>query len=103
MRVRDDRTMNCVTATPNSQKHRRMSVVAIVNQIQRGKVAVPRRVMVYGTHGVGKSTFGSMADRPVFIQTEDGLSGIDCERFPLARSYTDVLSAMTALYNEQHE
>ncbi len=49
------------------------------------------------------STFGAMAEAPIFIQTEDGLAGIDCERFPLATKYRDVLAAMGELYTEPHE
>lgn len=59
--------------------------------------------MLYGTHGIGKSTFGAMAERPIFVQTEDGLSGIDCERFPLATSLRDVASVLSALHDEAHE
>lgn len=72
-------------------------------QIQRGRADAPRRVLVYGTHGIGKSTFGSMADKPIFIQAEDGLGGIECERFPLATTYGDVINALAALYSEPHE
>jgi hypothetical protein len=75
----------------------------LLERIQRGVQPAPRRVLVYGTHGVGKSTFGSMAERPVFIQTEDGLGGIDCERLPLAGHYGDVLSALGELYTEPHD
>ena len=75
----------------------------LLKQVQRGVQPAPRRALLYGTHGIGKSTFGSMADKPVFIQTEDGLGGIDCERFPLATSYGDVINALTALYGEEHE
>ncbi len=71
------------------QKERQM---ALLKQVQRGKVAVPRRVLLYGTHGVGKSTWASMAEKPIFIQTENGLAGIECERFPLAGKYEDVLA-----------
>lgn len=74
-----------------------------LSKIQRGRVDAPRRVLVYGTHGIGKSTFGAMADKPVFVQTEDGLGGIDCERFPLARRYAAVLTAIGDLYAEAHE
>ena len=35
-----------------------------------------RRVMVYGPDGVGKSTWAAQSPRPLFLQTEDGLSGI---------------------------
>ena len=58
--------------------------------------------MLYGTHGVGKSTFGAQSERPIFIQTEEGLGEIDCEKFPLATSYLDVMKAIEALYSEEH-
>src|SRR5690606_11076180 len=61
------------------------------------------RVMLYGTHGIGKSTFGAMADRPIFVPTEDGLGDIDCEWFPLARCLGDVMAALESLYTSEHE
>ena len=77
--------------------------MTLLQSIQKGRVRAPRRTLLYGVHGVGKSTFGAMAERPVFIQTEDGLSDIECERFPLAERYGDVLGALGALYTEAHE
>jgi len=58
--------------------------------------------MLYGTHGIGKSTWGAQAPRPIFIQTEDGLGEIDCERFPLAESFEEVIDALSELYSEKH-
>ncbi len=75
----------------------------LLEQVQRGRVAAPRRTLLYGVHGVGKSTFGSMAEAPIFIQTEDGLTDIDCQRLPLAGKYTDVIAALGELYTEPHE
>jgi len=74
----------------------------MLKQIQRGKTNTPRRALLYGTHGVGKSTYGSMADKPIFIQPEDGLGGIECDRFPLATRYGDVLNALGELYTQEH-
>ena len=48
--------------------------------IQKGRALMPRRVMLYGVHGVGKSTFGAMA----------------------ATKYADVLGSLSALYTEEH-
>jgi len=75
----------------------------LLERIQRGVQPAPRRALVYGTHGIGKSTFGAMAEKPIFLQTEDGLGGIDCERLPLATRYADVLGALAELYSEPHE
>jgi len=72
-------------------------------QIQKGRAVMPRRVMLYGVHGVGKSTFGAMAEAPVFITTEEGTNDIDCDRFPLATRYADVLGSLSALYSEAHQ
>lgn len=70
--------------------------------ITTGRQHVPRRILVYGVQGVGKSTYASQAPHPVFIPTEDGVSNIDCARFPLARSMEEVLDALGALYAEPH-
>lgn len=74
-----------------------------LNTIQRGRTQSPRRVLLYGVHGVGKSTFGAMAEKPIFIQTEEGINDIDVDRFPLATTYGDVLNAISALYSEEHD
>lgn len=76
--------------------------MTLLKQVQRGCVNVPRRTLLYGTHGIGKSTFGAMAEQPIFVPTEDGLANIDCERFPLAGSCAEVMHALAALYTEEH-
>lgn len=70
--------------------------------IRSGKKRSPRRILIYGTHGIGKSTFGAMADSPIFIPTEDGLDDIDCKSFPVCRQYSDILSAIGTLYAGGH-
>jgi hypothetical protein len=74
--------------------------MSLLKSITTGRKADPRRVLVYGVHGVGKSTFAAMADSPVFIQTEDGLGNVDAARFPLARSLGDVMGYLASLYDE---
>jgi len=74
-----------------------------LNQIQRGRTVQPRRTLIYGLHGIGKSTFGAMAENPIFIPTEEGINDLDVDRFPLATKYGDVLEALSALYTEEHD
>lgn len=76
---------------------------SLMNQITKGRRPKPRRVMLYGTHGIGKSTFGAMAEKPIFIPTEDGLGDIECESFPLARSLGEVMAALESLYSGDHD
>jgi len=77
--------------------------MSLLDSIQTEKKALPRRIMLYGTHGIGKSTFGSMAPDPIFIQTEEGLDDIACHKFPLAESLADVMQALEALSMENHD
>jgi len=63
----------------------------------------PPRVTIHGGPGIGKTTFGAMAESPVFIQTEDGLGTLDVPTFPLAKSFDDVLEALAALAEEDHK
>ena len=76
--------------------------MGLMKQIHSGRLPAPRRIMLYGTHGVGKSTWGSMAPKSIFIQTEDGLGEIACDKFPLAKSFGEVMQALSDLYTEEH-
>lgn len=71
--------------------------------VQTGTRAAPPRILVYGIEGIGKSTFASKFPKPIFIQTEDGLDNIDCESFPVARKFEDVVGALDALIREKHD
>ena len=74
-----------------------------LSDIQRGKQNKPPRIVLYGIEGIGKSTFAAHAPSPVFIQTEDGLSEIDCASFPMSKSYKDILECITQLGTEEHD
>jgi hypothetical protein len=72
-------------------------------RVQRGRVAKPPRLLVYGTEGIGKSTFAAGTPHPIFIQTEDGLDEIDCAKLPLARTYDEVPSVLNELCTQPHD
>lgn len=75
----------------------------LLTTIQSGRQSRPPRVLLYGVEGIGKSSFGSQAPKPIFIQTEDGLDEINCDRFPLAIKFDDVTSALRTLQSESHD
>ncbi len=74
-----------------------------LNSIRRGQDIRPPRIFIYGTEGVGKSTFAAGAPSPIFIQTEDGQGALDVARFPMATSVSDVREALATLYTQEHE
>ena len=63
----------------------------------------PPRLMVYGPHGLGKTTFGASAPKPIFIPTEDGLGVLSVDHFPLATKEADVVAAIGSLHKEKHD
>jgi hypothetical protein len=60
------------------------------------------RIVIYGTEGVGKSTFAASAPAPVFVAAEDGIRHLDVPAFPEPRTFDDVLAAVAAL-NGEHQ
>lgn len=73
-----------------------------LDSIKRSTGIKAPRVMIYGPHGLGKTTFGAGAPNPIMILTEDGLGRLEVDHFPLATSYQDVIDAIGTLYNEEH-
>ncbi len=77
--------------------------MSALQAIEKGRQPKPPRLLIYGTEGVGKSTCAAGSPKPIFIQTEDGLDQIDCDRFPLAKRLDDVWQAIDAIAGEQHD
>lgn len=64
----------------------------------------PVRMVIYGTAGVGKTTFATRRPGTIVLRTEDGLSAIgDVDAFDdVATSYTDLASAIDFLAEGDH-
>jgi hypothetical protein len=77
--------------------------MSLMARVQRGRTPRPPRILIYGTEGIGKSTFASQSPKPIFVQTEDGLDEIVCNKFPLAATYEEVLAALTELRTQEHD
>lgn len=82
-----------------------------LSSLKRGKNIKPPRIVLYGPHGLGKSTFAAGdpalglngAPAPVYIQTEEGLGTIDVVHFPLCTVYQDAVEQIGALITEEHD
>lgn len=71
--------------------------------VTRGRTELAARLVVYGTEGIGKSTFAAGAPNPIFVQTEDGLGQIDAAKFPVATKLADVEHDLEALERQEHD
>jgi len=79
--------------------------------------ASPPRILLTGREKSGKSSFfagatvslpaGNVtlqgAPNPIFIQTEDGLRGLNATAFPLATTYSQVIEYLSLLIKEEHD
>lgn len=74
-----------------------------LSSITTGLTPMPPRLLIYGTEGVGKSTFASSAPKPIFTQTEDGLSQIGCSRFQLSKTFEEARDQAVELLTEKHD
>lgn len=92
-------TANGAAAQPAAPS--RMALTSIVRSSERK----PDRILLVGTEGIGKTTFGAEALSPVFICAEDGLPPMlsDVPRFPEPQSFADVLDAIRTLIRDEHE
>lgn len=70
--------------------------------IVKGKVARPSRIVLYGTEGIGKSTFAADAPSAIFLPTEDGTDHLDATRVPLVDNYRVMLQWIEWLRSSQH-
>ena len=84
---------------PAQPRQRRMTRAAIKRGVESG----PWSVLMYGTEGVGKSTWASEAPSPIFIQGEDGLKRLNVEKYPLCESWADVHECLDDLLEGQGE
>lgn len=72
-------------------------------KIIKGITPAPRRVLLYGEHGVGKGTWASKSPGAFFLDIEGGLNDIDCERTERLGSARAVSEALTWLLHGDHD
>lgn len=53
--------------------------MSLLTNIHKGRRLKPRRTLLYGPHGIGKSSWGSKWPRPLFFDLEGGCNDIDVE------------------------
>lgn len=81
-----------------------MSHMSLAN-VTTGRVQRPLKISLYGVDGVGKTSFAAGSPNPVFIATEDGTHHVDVARFPVPRTWLDLVGpegAISYLYSGDH-
>jgi hypothetical protein len=70
--------------------------MSILARVKRGDAELPPRILIAGPEGIGKSTIASQAPSPLFICSEDGLTGLE----HVARFSPSSLQELNALLDE---
>ncbi len=60
--------------------------MSVLDTVKKTSQKRPRRTLRYGVHGIGKSSWACQWPAPVFINLEDGLTDLDADAFPVART-----------------
>lgn len=72
-------------------------------KILSGKQPGPRKTLIQGMHGGGKSTLASRWRKPIFFDFENGLKDIDCQKTEPITDYLTVTSHMSWLGSNEHD
>lgn len=75
----------------------------MLSKVQSGPVTQNHFVLIYGVDGVGKTTFGASAPKPIFLGPEQGFGLLDVARFPKPKTWAEIRAAVNDLLLEDHE
>jgi hypothetical protein len=70
--------------------------------IIEGKEQRPKKIVIYGPEGIGKSTFASQFPDPLFIDTEGGTSNLDVRRIKCNKSWNELITIVKEIHANPH-
>jgi hypothetical protein len=96
-----------MTATQAQQQTKSSSRLG---KVQRGRLRLPLRYIVYGPEGVGKTTLAADAPDPIWLDIEDGSSRVNVARYSfhdgpnghVPSGYGEITAAIDDLTNSDH-
>lgn len=71
-------------------------------QVIKGRVCKPRKIVLHGVAGIGKSTWAAGAPAPLFVQTEEGAEDIGVDRLPMRRTMAELQQDLRSVLLEDH-
>ena len=69
-------------------------------KINEGKIDRAQKVVIYGSEGIGKSTFASKFPEALFIDTEGGTSHMDVRRIDKLESWEELVNIVNEVATE---
>lgn len=86
------------------------TAISRLGAVKRGVIRAPKRYVIYGAEGTGKSTLAAAAPSPIFLDVEGGSEALNVARYPfddgpdghVPKSFRDVLAAVVDLTDSDH-
>lgn len=72
-----------------------------INNIQKGVVKMPRKIVIYGPPKLGKSTLAGSVKKALMIPTEDRVAHINCDKTPVVKKYEEIMDVFNFLLTEK--
>lgn len=73
-----------------------------MENVVRGRILKPQRVLLYGEPKIGKTTFAAESESPIFLGAEDGTNEFDIARLPQPRSWEEAFEGIDFLTHSDH-
>lgn len=70
--------------------------MSLLEKVVKGKIRKPVFMCIYGTSGIGKTTFAASSPKPLFLATEEGTNELDVARLQV-NSWGDMKGALSEL------
>lgn len=74
----------------------------MLSAITKSGSSQAERIVIYGSEGIGKTTFAAGLDTPIFIPAEDGMRSVSVDCFPVPKTWQDIIDAVETLRVEEH-
>ncbi|MDR2390627.1 MAG: ATP-binding protein [Planctomycetota bacterium] len=74
----------------------------IFESVIRNPVPAPPRGIIYGSAGVGKSTFAGSARDALVVDCENGIGSLQCQRTPFLETWDQINEWLIALERNEH-
>ena len=71
------------------------------NIVQNPSPSAPKGI-IYGPPGVGKTTFGAMAEASIIVDCENGAAHVNCDRTPYLADWDMIQPWLDALAKDDH-
>lgn len=76
--------------------------MSLLKTIKTKRTNKPLTMILYGVHGIGKTSFPSESENPIYIGNEEN-DEFDIARFPKVKTWDQLKDQLTTLLKEEHE